>query len=198
MVDAVVVPTYNGVLIEPVPVQEVYSDLVHLNRTGSFGNAIFRTLRMNARGKEWSSTLNMPNSFAALHANITEDGTRGFERSNQEFAVGILNECWQAYSLVRDGMGPGGNADPEQWSGQALLPCAPSLTCTPRSTYAQTRAVLIAATTTVAETSADTAVVSAATTNASTSQPPFRANHTCSGEPYNVFLVAFLCLSDIS
>ena len=41
--DAVVVSTYNGVLVEPVPTLEVYSDLVHLNRTGSFGNAIFRT-----------------------------------------------------------------------------------------------------------------------------------------------------------
>ena len=92
-----------------MPTLEVYSDLVHLNRTGSFGNAIFRTLRMDTRGKEWSSALNMPNSFAALHANITADGTRGVEKSNQEFAVvGILNECWQAYTLVRDGMDPGG------------------------------------------------------------------------------------------
>ena len=41
MVDAVVVSTYNGVLVEPVPVQEVNTDLIHLNRTGSFGNAIF-------------------------------------------------------------------------------------------------------------------------------------------------------------
>ena len=57
MVDAVVVSTYNGVLVEPVPTLEVYSDLVHLNRTGSFGNAIFRTLRMDTRGKEWSSAL---------------------------------------------------------------------------------------------------------------------------------------------
>ena len=55
MVDAMVVSTYNGVLVEPVPVQGVYTDLIHLNRTGSFGNAIFRTLRMDARGKEWLS-----------------------------------------------------------------------------------------------------------------------------------------------
>jgi hypothetical protein len=59
-------------------------------------------------GKEWSSALNMPNSFAALHANITADGTRGVEKSNQKFAVGILNGCWQAYTLVRDCMDPGG------------------------------------------------------------------------------------------
>ena len=108
MVDAVVVSIYNGVLVEPVPVLEVYSDLVHLNRTGNFGNAIFRTLRMDLRGKEWSSALGMPNSFAALHANITADGTRGVEKSNQKLAVGIRNECWQAYTLVRDGMDPGG------------------------------------------------------------------------------------------
>jgi hypothetical protein len=55
--DAVVVSTYNGVLVEPVPTLEVYSDLVHLNRTGSFGNAIFRTLPMDTCGKEWSSAL---------------------------------------------------------------------------------------------------------------------------------------------
>ena len=83
-------------------------DLVQLNRTRTFGNAIFRTLGMDTRGKEWSSALNMPNSFAALHANITADGTRGVEKANQEFAVGILSEGWQAYSLVRDGMDPGG------------------------------------------------------------------------------------------
>ena len=50
----------------------------------------------------------MPNSFAALHTNITTDGTRGVEKATQEFAVGILSEGWQAYSLVRDGMDPGG------------------------------------------------------------------------------------------
>ena len=82
-------------------------DLVQINRTSSFANAIFRTLRMDTRGKEWSSALNMPNSFAALHANITADGTRGVEKANQEFAVGILSKGWQAYSLVRDGMDPG-------------------------------------------------------------------------------------------
>ena len=63
---------------------------------------------MDTRGKEWSSALNMPNAFAALHANITADGSRGVERSNQAFAIGILNECWQAYTLIRDGMDPGG------------------------------------------------------------------------------------------
>ena len=63
---------------------------------------------MDTRGKEWSSAMHMPNAFAALHANITADGTRGVEKSNQEFAIGILNECWQAYTLVRDGMDPGG------------------------------------------------------------------------------------------
>ena len=109
MVDAVVVSTYNGVLVEPVPILEVYTDLVQLNRTGTFGNAILRTLRIDTRGKEWSSAFNMPNAFAALHANITTDGTtRGVEKSNQEFAMGILDECWQAYALVRDGMDPGG------------------------------------------------------------------------------------------
>ena len=95
-------------LVEPVPALEVYSDLVHLSKTGRLGNAIFCTLRMDTRGKEWSSALNLPNSLAALHANITDDGTCGIETSIQEFAVGILNECWQAYTLVRDGMDPGG------------------------------------------------------------------------------------------
>ena len=65
------------------------SDQIRTDST-AFGNAIFRTLRMDTRGKEWSSALNMPNSFAALHANITADGTRGVEKANQEFAVGIL------------------------------------------------------------------------------------------------------------
>jgi hypothetical protein len=50
----------------------------------------------------------MPNAFAALHANITADGSRGVERSNQAFVIGILNECWQSYTLIRDGMDPGG------------------------------------------------------------------------------------------
>ena len=108
MVDAVVVSTYNGVLVEPVPTQDVYSDLLQLNRTSGIANAIFRLLRMDMRGKEWSSAMQMPNAFAALHANITADGSRGVERSNQAFAIGILNECWQAYTMVRDGMDPGG------------------------------------------------------------------------------------------
>ena len=108
MVDAVVVSIYNGVSVQPIPIQEVYSDLIHLNRTGGIGNAIFRTLRMDTRGKEFSSALNMPNAFAALHANITADGSRGVERSNQAFVIGILNECWQSYTLIRDGMDPGG------------------------------------------------------------------------------------------
>jgi hypothetical protein len=108
MVDAVVVSIYNGVSVQPIPTHDVYSDLIHLNRIGGIANAIFRTLRMDARGKEFSSALNMPNAFAALHANITADGSRGVERSNQQFVVGILNEAWQAYTLVRDGMDPGG------------------------------------------------------------------------------------------
>ena len=108
MVDAVVVSIYNGVSVQPIPIQEVYSDLIHLNRTGGVGNAIFRTLRMDTRGKEFSSALQMPNAFAALHANITTDGSRGVERSNQAFVIGILNECWQSYTLIRDGMDPGG------------------------------------------------------------------------------------------
>jgi hypothetical protein len=107
-VDAVVVSTYNGVTVQPVPVTEVYSDLLHLNRTTSVMNAIFRLLCMDTRGKEWSSAMQMPNAFAALHANITADGSRGVEKSNQAFAKGILNECWQAYTMVRDGMDPGG------------------------------------------------------------------------------------------
>jgi hypothetical protein len=91
MVDAVVVLTYNGVVVEPVPSLEVYCDLVQLNRTGTLGNAIFCALGMDTRGKEWSSALNIPNSFAALHANITLDGTRGVEKPTREFAIAILN-----------------------------------------------------------------------------------------------------------
>jgi hypothetical protein len=96
------------VSVEPIPSLEVYSDLIHLNRTSGIGNAIFRTLRMDLRGKEYSSAIQMPNAFAALHANITTDGSRGVEKSNQTFVIGILNECWQSYTLIRDGMDPGG------------------------------------------------------------------------------------------
>ena len=102
MVDAVVVAIYNRVHVEPVPTTAVYMDLLQLNRTRDVGNAIFRALGMDTRGKEWSSAIAMPNSFAALHTNITDDGTRGVEKATQEFAVGILGEGWQAYLLVRD------------------------------------------------------------------------------------------------
>ena len=55
MIDAAVVAIYNGVMVEPVPTAEVYMDLVQLNRTRDVGNAIFRALGIDTRGKEWSS-----------------------------------------------------------------------------------------------------------------------------------------------
>ena len=89
MVDAVVVSTYNGVIVEPVPSREVYTDLVQLNRTSAFGNALLRALGMDTRGKEWSTSLQLPNSFAALHANITPDMSRAEWRNRTRSSLWV-------------------------------------------------------------------------------------------------------------